>query len=112
MTAAIEQMIKQQVIAQYLQGKSRDRIANDNGIGTGTVSNILDEWKRAVQCSDYESVRELAVYCKKEGINLALEIISNNLERVDQFIARCANSQDPEKLLDVLEKVGHIDVPL
>jgi hypothetical protein len=35
-------------------------------------------------------------------------------ERVEQFIARCANSQDPQKLLDVLDKIGHIglDMPL
>jgi transposase len=58
------------MIAQYLQGISRDRIATDIGIGTGTVSNILDEWKRAIQGSDYEAVRELAIHCKKEGINL------------------------------------------
>jgi chromosome segregation ATPase len=33
---------------------------------------------------------------------------------VEQFIARCANSQDPQKLVDVLEKIGHIglDAPL
>jgi hypothetical protein len=31
---------------------------------------------------------------------------------VEQFITRCANSQDPQKLVDVLEKIGHIDVPL
>jgi hypothetical protein len=54
MPSAIEPTIKQRVIAQYLQGDSRDIIAADNGIGTGTVSNILDEWKRAVQGSDYE----------------------------------------------------------
>ena len=33
-------------------------------------------------------------------------------ERVEQFIARCANSQDPQKLVDVLDKINHIDVPL
>jgi hypothetical protein len=65
MPAAIKPVIKKQVIAQYLQGDSRDRIAADNDIGTGTVSNIIDEWKRAVQGSDYDSVRELAVHCKK-----------------------------------------------
>jgi histidyl-tRNA synthetase len=34
--------------------------------------------------------------------------------QVEQFIARSANSQDPQKLLDVLEKIGNIglDVPL
>ena len=33
---------------------------------------------------------------------------------MEQFIAKCANSQDPQKLADVLEKIGEIglDVPL
>jgi hypothetical protein len=43
MPAAIDPIIKQRVIVQYLQGVSRDTIAADNGIGTGTVSNIIDE---------------------------------------------------------------------
>jgi len=51
MPAAIESTIKQRVIAQYLQGVSRDTIAADNGIGAGTVSNIIDEWKKRVQAS-------------------------------------------------------------
>ena len=70
MPAAIEPIIKQQVIAQYLQGASRDSIAADNGIGTGKVSNIIDEWKKGVQDSDYEPIRELSVFCKKQGITL------------------------------------------
>src|SRR5215471_11416595 len=70
MPAAIDPIIKQRVIAQYLQGVSRDAIAADNGIGTGTVSNIIDEWKKGVQDSDYESIRELWVFCKKQGITL------------------------------------------
>src|SRR5215471_1891041 len=70
MPAAIDPIIKQRVISQYLQGVSRDAIAADNGIGTGTVSNIIDEWKKGVQDSDYESIRELSVFCKKQGISL------------------------------------------
>ena len=31
---------------------------------------------------------------------------------MEQFIARCVNSQDPQKLADVLDKIGHIDIPL
>ena len=49
MPAAIDPIIKQRVIAQYLQGVSRDTIAADNNIGTGTVSNIIDNWKKGVQ---------------------------------------------------------------
>jgi transposase len=102
MPAAIDSEIKKQVIAQYLQGLSRDTIAADNGVGTGTVSNIIEEWKIGVQGSGYESLRDLAIHCKKEGFNLgdlmsALRIknyikqIDPDEERVEQFIARCAH---------------------
>jgi transposase len=49
MPAAINPVIKKQVIAQYLQGFSRDKIVADTGVGTGTVSNITNEWKKGVQ---------------------------------------------------------------
>jgi hypothetical protein len=76
----------------------------DNDVGTGTVSNNIDELKKGVQGSDYESVRELRIknYIKQLG-----EV---DEERVEQFITRCANSQDPQKPVDVLEKTGHIDL--
>ena len=90
---------------------------------SGTVSNIIDEWKKGIQGSDYESVRDLAIHGKKEGINLGdfmstlrlknyIKQIGAEEERVEQFIAKCAAAQDPQKLVDVLEKIGHIDVPL
>ena len=124
MPAVIDPVIKQQVIVWYLQGVSRDTIAVDDQIGTGTVSNIIDEWKKGVQGSDYECVRELAIHCKKEDVNLedllSASRIKNYIkqlstideERVEQLIARYTASQDPQKLVDVLEKVGRIDVPL
>jgi DNA repair exonuclease SbcCD ATPase subunit len=126
MPAAIESIIKQRVIAQYLQGDSRDKIATNNDIGTGTVSNIIDEWKRAVQSSHYDSVRELAVHVQKEGVNLGDLVTSLRIKnyikqlgeideaQVEQFVARCANSQEPQKLVGVLEKIGHtgLDVPV
>ena len=46
MPTAVDPVIKKQVIVQYLHGVSRDRIAADNGVGTGTVSNIIDELKK------------------------------------------------------------------
>jgi hypothetical protein len=52
MPAAIDPIIKQRVIAQYLQGVSRDAIAADNGIGTGTVSNTIT--KDYLQCISLE----------------------------------------------------------
>jgi transposase len=71
MPSAIDTQIKKQVINQWLSGDSRDRIAADNNIGAGTVTNIINEWKKGVEDSEYESIRELAVYSKKEGFGLS-----------------------------------------
>jgi len=70
MPAAIDPVIKKQVVKQWLSGDSRDKIAADNNIGTGTVSNIIDEWKKRVQDLEYEPIRELSVFYKKQGITL------------------------------------------
>jgi transposase len=49
MPSAIDTQVKKQVIKQYLSGDSRDKIAADNGIGAGTVSNIIGELKKGVE---------------------------------------------------------------
>jgi hypothetical protein len=41
-----------------------------------------------------------------------IEQMGTDEERVEQFITICANSQDPQKLVDVIDKIGHIDIPL
>jgi hypothetical protein len=71
MPAAIGTQVKKQVINQWLSGDSRDIIAADNDIGSGTVSNIINEWKRGIKDSDYDSVRELTVPLKKQRISLS-----------------------------------------
>jgi hypothetical protein len=65
MPAGIDTQVKKQVINQWLSGESRDRIAVDNDIGAGTVSNIINDWKKGVEDSEYNSLRELAVSLKK-----------------------------------------------
>jgi transposase len=64
MPAAINSQVKKRVINQWLSGDSRDRIAADDDIGAGTVSNIINEWKKGVENSDYESIRELSLFEK------------------------------------------------
>jgi hypothetical protein len=127
MPAAIDPVIKQRVIAQYLQGVSRDTIAADNGIGTGTVSNIIDEWKKSVQDSDYESIRELSVFCKKQGMTLdalASCIRLNNYIQslgananeftLESLIANLANypDRDPAKLIEAAEQISESGIPV
>jgi hypothetical protein len=44
--------------------------------------------------------------------NYIKQIGLDDEERVEQFIGKCAASQDPQKLVDILGKIGHIDVPI
>ena len=119
MPAAIDTQVKKQVINQWLAGDSRDRIAADNDIGAGTVSNIINEWKKGVEDSDYDSLRELAVYSKKEGFGLSdiassvrlsnyIQKLGANQDQIESFIANLANSPEPEKLIDVANQVAHL----
>ena len=119
MPAAIDARVKRQVINQWLGGNSRDRIATDNGIGAGTVSNIINEWKKGVEDSDYDSLRELAVYSKKEGFGLSeiasstrlgnyIQKLGANQDQIESFIANLANSPEPEKLIDVANQIAKL----
>jgi hypothetical protein len=42
MPSAIDDLIKRRVIEQWLGGKPRDKIAEENNIGAGTVTNIVN----------------------------------------------------------------------
>src|SRR5689334_19850668 len=60
MPAAIPDIIKSKVISQWLQGLSRDTIAQDNNISTGAVSNITNDWSIALGKPEADAFRELA----------------------------------------------------
>ena len=63
--------MKDEVIRLYLQGLSRNDIARTCGVGEGTVSNVIDEWKRSLDIPDVQSLRDLAVNLKRYGIDAA-----------------------------------------
>jgi hypothetical protein len=121
MPTAIEDEIKTKVIRQWLDGDSRDKIASDNQIGAGTVSGIINEFKKGIDALEYESIRELSISCKKQGINLgtlASCIRLNNYiqklgaiqEQIEAFIANLANSSDPKKLFGVANQIAQTSV--
>ena len=85
---ATDPAIRKKVIAQYLAGYGRNQSARENNIGEATVTDILNRWIRGVDAAaantsnsdsdsdpmtvtDYESIRELALYCKREGIKVS-----------------------------------------
>ncbi|MDQ6865002.1 MAG: hypothetical protein M3044_14400 [Thermoproteota archaeon] len=119
MPAPIDMRVKKQVINQWIAGDSRDRIAADNNIGAGTVTNIINEWKKGVEDSEYDSVRELTVSLKKQGIGLCelacsvrlnkfIKKLGANQDQFESLIANLANSPEPEKLIDVANQVAHL----
>jgi hypothetical protein len=60
---------KRAVIEEYLRGKSRDQIAIDLRVGTGTVSKIISEWKTGLNYPIADELRELALGLQKLGIS-------------------------------------------
>ena len=97
-------------------------LAADNNIGAGTVTNIINEWKKGIEDSDYDSLRELTMSLKKQGIDLndlACSVRLNNYISklganevdIESFIVNCkngANSLPPEKVIDFTNQLFDI----
>ena len=60
--------IKSLVIQQWLQGRPRNEIAAQNGLSSGAVTNIVNEWRYTLGLAAADELRELAVTMKKVGI--------------------------------------------
>jgi hypothetical protein len=106
MPAKLPDIIKTIVIQQWLQGRSRNDIAAENGLSTGAVTNIVNEWKRNLGNAVPDELRELATTLKKVGITasqcaLGFRIATNmsrigvNEDGLETFISdvynRCKN---------------------
>ena len=68
MPLKIPSEVRTSVIRDWLSGKPRDTIAHDNGVSSGAVSNIVNEWRDALAVSDADSLRELGIMFRKLGI--------------------------------------------
>jgi hypothetical protein len=60
--------IKLAVIFDWLQGNSRDKIAERNNISTGGVTNIVNEWRNRIGAYIADDLRELSLSLKKANI--------------------------------------------
>jgi hypothetical protein len=118
MPPAIENEVKTNVIRQWLDGDTRDKIAADNQIGAGTVSGIINEFKKGINALEYESVRELSISCKKQGTNLGalassirltnyIQKLGANLDQIESFIRNLANFPEPERLIDAANQIAY-----
>jgi len=76
----IPRQIKVQVLYQWIQGISRDLIAENNDIGRGTVTNIIEQFKTTVP--DIDLMREASLQIKKEDIGIFSFAASIRLRRL------------------------------
>ncbi len=63
--------MKSLVIQQWLLGMQRDVIAHNMGLGAGTVTNTVKEWRRGLGVPTADEFRELATSFRKLGITPA-----------------------------------------
>jgi hypothetical protein len=71
MIAPLPNAMKSLVIQQWLRGIQRDVIALDYGLGAGTVTNTVKEWRRGLGVPTADEFRELATSFRKLGITPA-----------------------------------------
>jgi hypothetical protein len=97
-------------------------IAADNDIGAETVSNIINEWKKGIEDSEYDSVRELTVSLKKQGIGLSdlacsarlnnyIKKLGSKEDQIELFIVNCINGANflpPEKIIHLTNQLFDI----
>jgi hypothetical protein len=66
-----DQQTRGNVIRQWILGFPRDTIAEQNGIGAGTVSSIVANYKVGLEELDFNSIRQLAIEARQHGWNFA-----------------------------------------
>ncbi len=66
----ISSQVEELIIRNYLSGHSRDEIAEETSVATGSVSNKVNEWKKRLAAPDIEELRRFAVNMKKSGITM------------------------------------------
>src|SRR5918994_2607621 len=63
--------IRSLVIHQWLKGEQRDKIAANNGLSAGAVTNIVNNWRQYLGFAAADELRDLAVTLNKIGITPA-----------------------------------------
>ena len=71
MPSRLPENIKTLVIQQWLKGEQRDKIAVENGVSAGAVTDTVNQWRQALGFSSADELRDLAVTLKKIGITPA-----------------------------------------
>jgi hypothetical protein len=66
-----DEQTRMNVIRQWILGFPRDTTAEQNGIGAGTVTSIVSNYKLELETLDFDSIRQLSIEIRKQGLNFA-----------------------------------------
>jgi hypothetical protein len=98
MTQPVPKGLRDRVIREYLKGKSRNEIAKLTGLGAGTVTNIIQDWRQQVAEYEPEKITELAVELRK------MEISADDCVRRTRMINKMRELDiDEDKFLALVE---------
>ena len=99
MGSRIPNPIRNRVAQQWVTGVSRDIIAKDNQISTGTVSTIIHGFKD--DGFIFDPLREAALLLKKEGLDITLLPSSVRLRR--RLEERGLNEMQIDSLIEAID---------
>jgi hypothetical protein len=99
MGSRIPNPIRNRVAQQWVMGVSRDIIAKDNQISTGTVSTIIHGFKD--DGFIFDPLREAALLLKKEGLDITLLPSSARLRR--RLEERGLNEMQIDSLIEAID---------
>src|SRR5215212_11340028 len=101
-----DEQIRRDVIRQWISGFPRDKIAEQNNIGAGTVSSIIANYKVGLEELDFNSIRQLAVEARQHGWNLS-ELASHF--RLYSFFRKSGAAED--KIESFITHVNSNELP-
>jgi hypothetical protein len=106
MPPLVDEQIRRNVIRQWISGLPRDKIADENKIGTGTVSSIIANYKVGLDELDFNSIRQLSVEARQHGLNLSE--LASHFRLYNYFIKLGAAEEDIESFIANVSSTGDI----
>lgn len=121
LTVDLLHLPKMEIITRWLKGEQRDKIASAMGLGAGTISAIISEWKAEIGIPDANTLRQFSTELRRLGITASqcllgcrilgvlrkLRVDEENLESfVSQVYQKCqSRSITPEAIVECSQEV-------
>jgi hypothetical protein len=121
LTVDLLDLPRMEIITRWLKGEQRDKIASAMGLGAGTISAIISEWKAEIGIPNANTLRQFSTElrrlgitasqcvlgCKILGVLRKLRVDEENLESfVSQVYQKCqSRSIAPEAIVECSQEV-------